>query len=221
MRPQTYSVWGERGISRFPREVLPYVHGVCDRAGSRGTSRYRRLGWGLPLLLTASASRSEFLTRLNTRPARCWDRARARRLSGGGLPAPPFRLRGGFTIPPVSRFPRPPYNPGQPVFPGPVRNLGLSSVGLPSLARLKRWFACTSTSVVCPPPRSISCVGSWPVLCPATALPMEPPSVQSPFAQCRNYLHWGDVPRLLRGRYSSVIARTHAPIPSGSPQLQP
>jgi len=67
MRPQTYSVWGERRISRFPCEVLPYVHGVCDRAGSRGTSRYRRLGWGLPLLLTASASRSEF-TRLNTRP---------------------------------------------------------------------------------------------------------------------------------------------------------
>src|SRR5438445_2335176 len=68
MRPQTYSVWGERGISRFPREVLPYVHGVCDRAGSRSASRYRGLGWGLPLLLTASASRSEFLTRLNTRP---------------------------------------------------------------------------------------------------------------------------------------------------------
>ncbi len=68
MRPQTSSVWGERGISRFPCEVLRYVHGVCDRAGSRGTSRYRRLGWGLPLLLTASASRSEFLTRLNTRP---------------------------------------------------------------------------------------------------------------------------------------------------------
>src|SRR5712691_11831468 len=68
MRPQTYSVRGERGISRFPCEVLRYVHGVCDRAGSRGTSRYRRLGWGPPLLLTASASRSEFLTRLNTRP---------------------------------------------------------------------------------------------------------------------------------------------------------
>jgi len=68
MRPQTYSIWGERGISRFPCEVFPYVHGVCDRAGSRRTSRYRCLGWGLPLLLTASASRSELLTRLNTRP---------------------------------------------------------------------------------------------------------------------------------------------------------
>src|SRR6266581_4544286 len=68
MRPQASSVWGERGISRFPCEVLRYVHGVCDRAGSRSTSRYRCLGWGLPLLLTASASRSEFLTRLNTRP---------------------------------------------------------------------------------------------------------------------------------------------------------
>src|SRR5438445_8474919 len=68
MRPQTYSVWGERGIYRSPLHELPNVHGGCDRAGSRGTSRYRRLGWGLPLLLTASASRSEFLTRLNTRP---------------------------------------------------------------------------------------------------------------------------------------------------------
>jgi hypothetical protein len=69
MRPQTYSVWGERGISRFPCEVLPYVHGVCDRAGLRCTSRYRCTGWGLPLSPTASASRSEFLTRLDTRPA--------------------------------------------------------------------------------------------------------------------------------------------------------
>jgi hypothetical protein len=79
---------------------------------------------------------------------------------------------------------------------------------LPNLARLKRWFAYASTSVVCPQPSSTSCVGSAPVLCPATALPMEPPSVQSPFAQCRSYLHGGDVPRLLRGRYSSVFAPT-------------
>jgi hypothetical protein len=208
MRPRSTATLGEAGISRFPFEVLSYVLGVCDRAGLRCTSRYRCTGWGLPHLLTASASRSACLTRLNTRPARCWDRARARRLSGGGLPASPFRLRGGFTIPPSSRFPRPPYNPGQPVFPGPVRNLGLSSMGLPSLARLKRWFVYASTSVVCPQPRSTSCVGLWPVLCPAPALPMEPPSVQSPFAQCRISLHWGDVARLLRGRYSSVFART-------------
>ena len=61
---------GEYGISRFPCEVLPYVHGVFDREGPRHTSRYRCAGWCLPLLLTASASRSEFLTRLNTRPVR-------------------------------------------------------------------------------------------------------------------------------------------------------
>ena len=110
------------------------------------------------------------LSRLNGWPVLCWDRARARRLSGGGFPAPPFRLRGGFTIPPWPRFPRPPYNPGRPVFPGPVRNLGLSSVGLPSLARFKRWFAYAPTSVVCPQPRSTSYVGLSPALCPATAL---------------------------------------------------
>jgi hypothetical protein len=51
---------------------------------------------------------------------RSWDRARARRITGGGLPASPFRLRGGFTIPPWPRFPRPPYNAGRPDFPGPV-----------------------------------------------------------------------------------------------------
>jgi len=62
--------WGEPGISRFPREVLPYVHGVSDRAGLWHTSRYRCIRWGLPHLLTASASHSNCLTRLNTRPAR-------------------------------------------------------------------------------------------------------------------------------------------------------
>ena len=36
----------------------------------------------------------------------------------------------------------------------------------------------------------------------------KPPSVQSPFAQCWRYLHWGDIPRLLGGHYSSVLAHT-------------
>src|SRR5258706_14958360 len=61
---------GGHGISRFPCEMFPYVLGVCDRAGPQSTSRYRCPGCGLPLLLTASASRSKGLTRLNTRPAR-------------------------------------------------------------------------------------------------------------------------------------------------------
>jgi hypothetical protein len=70
MRPKATAALGELGISRFPSEVLPCVHGVCDRAGLWHTSRYRCTGWGLPHLLTASASRSNCLTRLNTRPAR-------------------------------------------------------------------------------------------------------------------------------------------------------
>src|SRR5882762_2557594 len=69
-RPKATAALGGLGISRFPREVLSYVHGVSDRAGLWHTSRFRCTRWGLPLLLTASASRSEFLTRLNTRPAR-------------------------------------------------------------------------------------------------------------------------------------------------------
>ena len=70
MRPRATAVLGEPGISRFPFEVLPYVHGVCDGAGLRCASRYRCSGWSLPHLLTASASRRNVLTRLNTRPAR-------------------------------------------------------------------------------------------------------------------------------------------------------
>jgi len=70
MRPEVLAAPGGQGISRFPRKVLPYVHGVSDRAGLRSTSRYRCTGCGLPLLLTASASRSKILTRLNTRPIR-------------------------------------------------------------------------------------------------------------------------------------------------------
>src|SRR5438552_16046596 len=69
-RPRANATLGGLGISRFPREVSACVHGVSDRAGLWRASRYRRTRWGLPLLLTASASRSEFLTRLNTRPAR-------------------------------------------------------------------------------------------------------------------------------------------------------
>ena len=57
-------------ISRFPCEVLPCVLGVSDRAGLRRVSRYRRAGWCLPLLPTASAPRRWVLSRLNTRPAR-------------------------------------------------------------------------------------------------------------------------------------------------------
>jgi len=70
MRPKATAALGELGISRFPREVSPYVHGVSDRAGLWHTSRYRCTRLRLPLLLTASASRRKFLTRLNTRPAR-------------------------------------------------------------------------------------------------------------------------------------------------------
>src|SRR5882762_6191899 len=69
MRPRATAVLGDPGLSRFPREVLPYVLGVSDRAGLRCTSRYRCTGWGLPLSPTASASRSDLLTPLNTRPA--------------------------------------------------------------------------------------------------------------------------------------------------------
>src|SRR6267154_626644 len=70
MRPRANATLDELGISRFPSEVSPYVHGVSDRAGLWHTSQYRCTRWGLPLSPTASASRRKILTRLNTRPAR-------------------------------------------------------------------------------------------------------------------------------------------------------
>ena len=70
IRPATPSVAGGHRISRFSREVFPYMHGVSDRAGPRRISRWRCVGCGLPLSPTASAPRSKLLSRLNTRPAR-------------------------------------------------------------------------------------------------------------------------------------------------------
>src|SRR3989442_5416390 len=70
MRPKATAALGGLGISRFPCEVSAYVHGVSDRAGLWLTSRYRCTRCCLPLSPTASTSRSNRLTRLNTRPAR-------------------------------------------------------------------------------------------------------------------------------------------------------
>src|SRR6266567_498664 len=69
MRPRANSALEERGTSRFPCEVFRYVLGVFDRAGLGCASLYRCIRCCLPLLLTASASRRNRLSRLNTRPA--------------------------------------------------------------------------------------------------------------------------------------------------------
>ena len=75
--------------------------------------------------------------------------------------------------------------------------------------------------MVGPQPRSASHVGLSPALGPAAALTAKPPSVQSPFAQCRRYLYWGDVPVPSEDiTPPSSLIRTHAPIPFGSPLLQ-
>jgi hypothetical protein len=53
------------------------------------------------------------------------------------------------------------------------------------------------------------------------ALPMKPPSTQSPFAQGRCYLPWGDVIRLLRGHCSPFFAPMDSCAdPVGSPFLR-
>ena len=76
MRPAPPMAADERGISRFPCEVLPCMLGVSDRAGSLRASRCRRARCGLPPSSTASAPRSThcsrsgaWISRLNTQPA--------------------------------------------------------------------------------------------------------------------------------------------------------
>src|SRR5215467_11277068 len=69
-RPVPPSGAGEHRVSRFSCEVFPYVHGVSDHAGPDRISRCRCVRCGLPLSPTASAARSDALSRLNTRPAR-------------------------------------------------------------------------------------------------------------------------------------------------------
>ena len=39
MRPKATAALGEPGISRFPREVLPYLHGVSGATRSSGAPR--------------------------------------------------------------------------------------------------------------------------------------------------------------------------------------
>jgi len=70
------SVAEDPGISRFPREMCPRMHGVSDCAGSAPASPKRQARCGLRLLSTASAprttrnrSRGAWITQLNSRPA--------------------------------------------------------------------------------------------------------------------------------------------------------
>src|SRR5271157_4102962 len=87
-------------------------------------------------------------------------------------------------------------------------------MGLPSFAGFKRWHAYAPASVVCPQPRLLACVGSAPALRPATALPMRPPSVQSPFADIGDAVIGESYFLSSEGvAPPSSLLRTHAPVP--------
>ena len=93
----------------------------------------------------------------------------------------------------------------------PVSNLGMSAVSLPIAWRGLNAGSCTPLPrLVCPQPRLSGRQLRECRFYQAGRLdrPRRPPSVQSPFAQLGCYLRWGDVIRLLRGHYSSVVART-------------
>jgi len=68
MRPKRAGL-GSRRISRFSRRLLPCMPGVSDLAGYQRPLPKRSVGCGLPLLLRGSASRTKFISRLNTQPA--------------------------------------------------------------------------------------------------------------------------------------------------------
>ena len=100
--------------------------------------------------------------------------------------------------------------PGQPDFPGPVPNLGMSAVCLPMAWRGLNAGSCTPLPLlVCPQPRLLEPSSAYARFYQAgpPSRPRRPPSVQSPFAQLGCYLRWGDVIRLLGERYPSIIAR--------------
>src|SRR6516225_6753239 len=87
----------------------------------------------------------------------------------------------------------------------------MSSAGLP-----KAWRGLNAGSYTPPPllvclqPRLLKPSSAYARFYQAGPLrqPRRPPSALSPFAQLGCYPHWGDVARLLRGRYPSVVAHT-------------
>jgi len=81
------------------------------------------------------------------------------------------------------RFPKPPYNPGRPDFPGPVWNLGFLPKAFPSLERFKRWSVYTPAILVCLQPRLLSCRGVTPVL-----------SSRPPYGQVSRQVSWAPLP---------------------------
>jgi hypothetical protein len=109
----------------------------------------------------------------------------------------------------VSR--RPPKMPDGQISRVRFQTLGMSAVSLPIAWRGLNAGSCTPLPrLVCPQPRLSSRHLRKCRFYQAGRLdrPRRPPSVQSPFAQLGCYLRWGDVIRLLRGHYSSVVART-------------
>ena len=171
MRPQATAALGELGISRFPSEVSVYVHGVSDRAGLWHTSRYRCIRWGLPLLLTASASRRKLLTRLNTRPAHSPVNAstlplRAAPHDSGPMWVGRVRWWRGSGLRMMPTFPPPPLSFRTAGFPQYGWKVGLSGSAFPRVAQVKPapgmpCAACRFASAF----RALRCLASRSALC--------------------------------------------------------
>ncbi len=73
----------------------------------------------------------------------CRDRNRARAPVGGGFPASPFRLRGGFPVPPWATFPGAPLRSRTVGFPESGSDLGCPPRAFPVTAGLKCWHTYT------------------------------------------------------------------------------
>jgi len=169
MRPRLTAALGGRGISRFPREVSTYVHGVSDRAGFPCTSRYRCKGRSLPLTPTASAPRSVVLTRLNTRPARSPVNAskpplRAAPHDSGPMWVGRVRWWRGSGLRMMPTFPPPPLSFRTASFPRYGWKVGFSGSTFPHVAQVK-----PAPSMPCTPRRFASALRALHgyTLCPA------------------------------------------------------
>ena len=118
------------------------MHGVCDRAGLRCTSRYRCTRWGLPLPPTESASRSVCLTRLKTRPARSLVNAstpssRAAPHDSGPMWVGRVRWWRGSGLRMMPTFPPPPLSFRTVSFPQYGWKVGLSGSAFPHVTQVK------------------------------------------------------------------------------------
>ena len=121
------SRWDARAPSRAVSEDMPSRPGefhpepLTDPCMSLSTHTARATHEGCRLPPTpSSSSRYRLAKQVGTSDLLHWDRTQARPLEVGGFQSRAYDGELGSQSHHGLRFPKPPYNPGQPDFPGPV-----------------------------------------------------------------------------------------------------